>query len=164
MTPSSRWKSPIASGQDSHSAFLQCRVVGREGLRVDPSPVLRLFNIISLEDLEEDEDYEALLEDLREGCEKFGTVVNLHVPRVQVGVWALSDAQQDGSEVPGLGYAFVQYSSVLEAAKAAKLLRLKTFNGKQVQLDYYPLSLFSRGVLFFVGRDLQDYGDVGELI
>lgn len=110
----------------------------------NPSPVLRLFNIISLEDLEEDEDYEALLEDLREGCEKFGTVVNLHVPRVQ----------QDGSEVPGLGYAFVQYSSVLEAAKAAKLLRLKTFNGKQVQLDYYPLSLFSRG----------DYGDVGELI
>ena len=58
----------------------------------------------------------------------------------------------------------MQYSSVIEAAQAAKQLRLLTFNGKQVQLDYYPLSLFSRGVLFFVGRDLQDYGDVGELI
>ena len=49
--------------------------------------------------------------------------------------------------MPGLGYAFVQYSSVLEAAGAAKNLRLKTFNGNQVQVDYYPLSLFSHDVL-----------------
>lgn len=40
----------------------------------------------------------------------------------------------------------MQYSSVIEAAQAAKQLRLLTFNGKQVQVDYYPLSLFSRGV------------------
>ena len=44
------------------------------------------------------------------------------------------------------GYAFVQYASVLEAAGAAKALRLKTFNGKQVQVDYYPLSLFTKEV------------------
>ena len=48
--------------------------------------------------------------------------------------------------MPGLGYAFVQYSSVLEAAQAAKNLRLKTFNGKQVQVDYYPLSMFLKDV------------------
>ena len=48
--------------------------------------------------------------------------------------------------MPGLGYAFVQYASVLEAAGAAKALRLKTFNGKQVQVDYYPLSLFTKEV------------------
>ena len=40
----------------------------------------------------------------------------------------------------------MQYSSVIEAAQAAKQLRLLTFNGKQVQVDYHPLSLFSRGV------------------
>ena len=48
--------------------------------------------------------------------------------------------------MPGLGYAFVQYASVVEAAGAAKALRLKTFNGKQVQVDYYPLSLFTKEV------------------
>ena len=48
--------------------------------------------------------------------------------------------------MPGLGYAFVQYASVLEAAGAAKALRLKTFNGKQVQVDYYPLPLFTKEV------------------
>lgn len=45
-----------------------------------------MSNIISLEDLEEDEDYEALLEDLREGCEKLGTVLNMHVPRIHVEI------------------------------------------------------------------------------
>ena len=53
---------------------------------VDPSPVLRLTNIITLEDLEEDDDYEALLEDLREGCSQFGSVLSLHVPRIRVGL------------------------------------------------------------------------------
>ena len=53
--------------------------------------MLRLSNIISLEDLDEDEDYEALLEDLREGCEKLGTVVNMHVPRIHVGLDAFAE-------------------------------------------------------------------------
>ncbi|KAK8831508.1 hypothetical protein WA577_000592 [Blastocystis sp. JDR] len=109
----------------------------------NPSPVLRMSNIISLEDLEEDEDYEALLEDLRQGCAEFGTVVKLHVPRIHHGE----------KEIPGLGYAFVQYASVLEAAGAAKALRLKTFNGKQVQVDYYPLSLFTKEVVLMQRSD-----------
>lgn len=111
------------------------------GMRRDPSPVLRMGNIISLEDIEEDEDYQALIEDLREGCATVGTVLALKVPRMKIKENGEKDA-----EVPGLGYAFVQYSSVLEAAQAAKNLRLKTFNGKQVQVDYYPLSMFVKDV------------------
>ena len=69
-------------------------------------------------------------------------------------LWFNGDKQKNESEVPGLGYAFVQYSSVLEAAGAAKNLRLKTFNGKQVQVDYYPLSMFTRDVYELRGFDL----------
>ena len=79
-------------------------------------------------------------------------------------VSSVSHPQKGESEVPGLGYAFVQYSSVLEAAGAAKNLRLKTFNGNQVQVDYYPLSMFKRDVPVRHEFDLQDFGDVGELI
>ncbi len=43
-----------------------------------------MSNIISLEDLEEDEDYQALLDDLSEGCRNFGTVIALKVPRIHV--------------------------------------------------------------------------------
>ena len=50
----------------------------------DPSCVLRMSNIITLEDLEDDLDYQALLEDLQEGCQDLGTVVSLHVPRIHV--------------------------------------------------------------------------------
>ena len=70
--------------------------MGKE-VRVDPSPVLRMGNIISLEDIEEDEDYEALMEDLREGCAKVGTVVAMKVPRMKVKENGEKDA-----EVPGL--------------------------------------------------------------
>ena len=48
--------------------------------------------------------------------------------------------------MPGLGYAFVQYTTVLEAAGAARALRLKTFNERQVQVDYYPLALYLKEV------------------
>lgn len=43
---------------------------------------------------------------------------------------------------------------MLEAAGAAKNLRLKTFNGKQVQVDYYPLSMFTHDVCELRGFDL----------
>ena len=43
-----------------------------------------MSNIISLEDLEEDEDYQALMDDLSEGCRNFGTVIGLKVPRIHV--------------------------------------------------------------------------------
>ena len=61
-------------------------------------------------------------------------------------LYKMKENGEKDAEVPGLGYAFVQYSSVLEAAQAAKNLRLKTFNGKQVQVDYYPLSMFLKDV------------------
>ena len=43
-----------------------------------------MSNIITLEDLEDDLDYQALLEDLQEGCQALGKVVSLHVPRIHV--------------------------------------------------------------------------------
>lgn len=63
-----------------------------------------MSNIISLEDLEEDEDYEALLEDLRQGCAEFGTVVKLHVPRIHVLSFSVvsSIARREGDSGPGL--------------------------------------------------------------
>ena len=56
--------------------------------------------------------------------------------------------------MPGLGYAFIQYTTVLEAAAAARALRLKTFNEKQVQVDYYPLALYLKQVGLNVEGDV----------
>ena len=63
-----------------------------------------MCNIISLEDLEEDEDYAALLDDLTQGCAQFGTVVKLHVPRIRVRVECVHNcvAWREGGAGSGL--------------------------------------------------------------
>ena len=45
------------------------------------SPVLQLSNIVTDEDIKDDEAIEEVTEDLKEQCEKFGTVVALQIPK-----------------------------------------------------------------------------------
>ena len=61
-----------------------------------------MSNIITLEDLEEEEDYQALLEDLRQGCEQLGQVVSMHVPRLQVDYGMLMNVEWRGGAGSGL--------------------------------------------------------------
>eukprot|EP00122_Pirum_gemmata_P015585 Pgem_evm1s14572 len=49
--------------------------------------------MVDQEDLEEDEDYDDLKEDIREECAKYGVIEDLEIPRPAA----------DGSTVPGLG-------------------------------------------------------------
>lgn len=57
-----------------------------------PTEVLCLLNMVMPEELLEDEDYEEILEDIREECCKYGTVCSIEIPR-----------PVDGVEVPGCG-------------------------------------------------------------
>lgn len=57
-----------------------------------PTEVLCLMNMVVPEDLVDDEEYEDILDDIREECAKYGTVKSLEIPRPIEGV-----------EVPGLG-------------------------------------------------------------
>lgn len=114
---------------------------------LDPSPVLRIGNIISSDDLQTQESYEALIADLLEGFNKFGTVKSyaLPVPKVQV-IDSYLIAQNGQYNCDGLGYVFIQYSSLSESAKATRVLRLQTYNNHQLHVDYYPEHLFLKKV------------------
>lgn len=57
-----------------------------------PTEVLCLLNMVMPEELLDDEDYEEILEDIREECCKYGTVRSIEIPR-----------PVDGVEVPGCG-------------------------------------------------------------
>lgn len=57
-----------------------------------PTEVLCLLNMVMPEELVDDEDYEEILEDIREECCKYGTVRSIEIPR-----------PVDGVEVPGCG-------------------------------------------------------------
>lgn len=57
-----------------------------------PTEVLCLMNMVVAEELQDEEEYEDILEDIRDECSKYGPVKSLEIPRPIQGV-----------EVPGLG-------------------------------------------------------------
>ncbi|MGH0149864.1 UNVERIFIED_CONTAM: hypothetical protein FKN15_047848, partial [Acipenser sinensis] len=59
-----------------------------------PTEVLCLLNMVMPEELVEDDEYEEILEDIREECCKYGSVRSIEIPR-----------PIDGLEVPGCGKA-----------------------------------------------------------
>lgn len=74
-----------------------------------PSRILVLKNMISMKDLEIDEEYNDLVEDIKDECSKFGHILSLKIPRPMMGL-----------AVPGLGKIFIEYTGVDEAKEAKK--------------------------------------------
>merc|ERR1719284_2088107 len=62
-----------------------------------PTEVLCLLNMVTEEELKDEEEYEDILEDIREECSKYGEVRSLEIPRPLPGV-----------DVPGVGKVFVE--------------------------------------------------------
>nr|XP_046246692.1 serine/threonine-protein kinase Kist isoform X2 [Scatophagus argus] len=99
-----------------------------EDLVLLPSPVLRLLNLIDDSHLHNDEEYEDILEDMKEECQKYGSVVSLLIPK----------------ENPGKGQVFVEYANSSDSKEAQRLLTGRTFDGKFVVATFYPLSAYKR--------------------
>lgn len=103
-----------------------------EDLVMLPTPVLRLLNVLDDDYLENEEDYEDVVEDVKEECQKYGPVVSLLVPK----------------ENPGRGQVFVEYANAGDSKAAQKLLTGRMFDGKFVVATFYPLSAYKRGYLY----------------
>ncbi|KAM3875959.1 serine/threonine-protein kinase Kist isoform 1-T1 [Diretmus argenteus] len=103
-----------------------------EDLVLLPSPVLRLLNLIDDSHLHNEEEYEDILEDMKEECQKYGSVVSLLIPK----------------ENPGKGQVFVEYANSSDSKEAQRLLTGRTFDGKFVVATFYPHSAYKRGYLY----------------
>uniref|UniRef100_A0A4W5NKY3 U2AF homology motif (UHM) kinase 1 n=1 Tax=Hucho hucho TaxID=62062 RepID=A0A4W5NKY3_9TELE len=103
-----------------------------EDLVLLPSPVLRLLNLIDDGHLHNEEEYEDILEDMKEECQKYGSVVSLLIPK----------------ENPGKGQVFVEYANAGDSKEAQRLLTGRTFDGKFVVATFYPRSAYKRGYLY----------------
>ncbi|CAB1425736.1 unnamed protein product [Pleuronectes platessa] len=97
-----------------------------------PSPVLRLLNLIDDSHLHNEDEYEDILDDMKEECQKYGSVVSLLIPK----------------ENPGKGQVFVEYANSGDSQEAQRLLTGRTFDGKFVVATFYPLSAYKRGYLY----------------
>ncbi|KAJ4932579.1 hypothetical protein JOQ06_010997 [Pogonophryne albipinna] len=98
-----------------------------------PTEVLCLLNMVMPEELVDDEDYEEILEDIREECCKYGSVRSIEIPR-----------PVDGVEVPGCGKIFVEYVSAADGQKAMQALTGRKFANRVVVTKYYDPDQYHR--------------------
>ncbi|CAH0476823.1 unnamed protein product [Peronospora belbahrii] len=98
-----------------------------------PSAVLKMANMVSVDELKDDEEYADLAEDVEEECKRFGNVTRLEIPR-----------PKDGEEVPGLGCIYVCFGKEEDAASALKALNGRKFGGNIVKVTYFPVDKFEK--------------------
>ncbi|XP_006893799.1 PREDICTED: splicing factor U2AF 65 kDa subunit-like [Elephantulus edwardii] len=98
-----------------------------------PTEVLCLINMVLPEELLDDEEYEDIVEDVRDECSKYGLVRSIEIPR-----------PVDGAEVPGCGKIFVEFTSVLDCQKAMQGLTGRKFANRVVVAKYWDPDSYHR--------------------
>lgn len=95
--------------------------------------VLCLMNMIMPEDLEDEEEYEDIVEDVKEECSKYGYVKGVEIPRPIKGV-----------EVPGIGKIFVEFGTIGECQKAQQGLAGRKFANRVVVSSFFDVEKYHR--------------------
>ncbi|DAZ93542.1 TPA: hypothetical protein N0F65_006530 [Lagenidium giganteum] len=120
----------------------------------ETSPVIRMSNMVDVGDLEDDEEFADLKEDVEEECKRFGTVSAMEIPRpkacatrcvlVNPTCANCNLHNQDGAPPAAVGNIYVRFSNVSEAGAALKALSGRKFGGKIVKVTYYSLAKFEQ--------------------
>ncbi|CAG8508006.1 11388_t:CDS:10 [Racocetra persica] len=80
-----------------------------------PTTVLQLLNMVTPEELVDDDEYEDIVDDVREECSKFGHVMDMKIPRPGSG------------SLSGIGKIFVRFESIEAAGAALRALAGRKF-------------------------------------
>lgn len=101
----------------------------------DPSPVLQLLNMVTADELSEENEYVSILEDIRDECAQCGEVLSILIPR-------------PGTEGPtaGVGKVFVEFRSVDDCMRAIRELAGRRFADRTVLASYYPPEKFAKAI------------------
>ncbi|OMJ95139.1 hypothetical protein SteCoe_1507 [Stentor coeruleus] len=123
------------------SAYANITDVNKQGplkpLRVFlSSEVLCVRNMVSKQELEEN--YEDLVDDIREHVNRFGQVLEVYIP-------------QEGDFV---GNVYLEFPTVAEAKVVRNALSGLTFNGSTLEISFIPFEMFKERELH-VGNELQ---------
>ncbi|TRM65301.1 hypothetical protein BD626DRAFT_488319 [Schizophyllum amplum] len=103
--------------------------------------ILLMLNMVTPDDLVNDDEYGDLLEDIKEECAKFGPVEDLRVPRPmkKEKKWAPGDVGRDAAveaqrtdEAAGVGRVYVKFVEPRDASAALKSLAGRSFAGRSI--------------------------------
>ena len=95
--------------------------------------VIMCNNMVSAEELSNDEDYEDIIADIQEECGKAGNLLRVVIPRPKAGV-----------NVVGVGKVFLKYTDVAGAQAGIALLNGRSFSGQVVVASHYNEAAFDR--------------------
>lgn len=94
-----------------------------------PSRVVELQNMLTDNDLVNEEEYNDIMEDTKEECGQFGQLISVYIPR---------------AGEPGATKIFLEYAAAGDAAKAITGLEGRTFDGRRVQATYFDETKFAK--------------------
>ncbi|CEG83986.1 hypothetical protein RMATCC62417_17844 [Rhizopus microsporus] len=81
--------------------------------------------MVSPEELEDDEEYKDIWEDIAEECSKYGNIIDMKIPR-----------PHEGTLVPGCGLIFVRYETQDETLNALRALAGRKFADRTVVASF----------------------------
>ncbi|KZF25863.1 hypothetical protein L228DRAFT_225488 [Xylona heveae TC161] len=94
---------------------------------LEESRVIQLLNMVTPDELIDNEDYEEICEDVQEECSKFGTILEMKVPRPSGG----------SRQSAGVGKIFIKYDSPASAGKALQALAGRKFADRTVVTTFF---------------------------
>ncbi|EYU43415.1 hypothetical protein MIMGU_mgv1a022682mg, partial [Erythranthe guttata] len=91
--------------------------------------------VVTTDELMDDGEYQEILEDMREECQKFGELIDIVIPRPIPNV----------AHTGGIGKVFLEYSDASGCTKAKSSLSGRKFGGNTVMALYYPEDKYYAG-------------------
>ncbi|KAG5390158.1 hypothetical protein IGI04_031699 [Brassica rapa subsp. trilocularis] len=97
--------------------------------------VVCLTQVVTEDELKDDEEFEDIMEDMRQEGGKFGMLTSVVIPR----------PSPSGEPVPGLGKVFLKYVDTEGSSRARSGMNGRKFGGNEVVAVFYPEDKFDQG-------------------
>ncbi|KAK0730825.1 hypothetical protein B0H67DRAFT_51806 [Lasiosphaeris hirsuta] len=110
-------------------------LAGTTSMDTDVGRVLQLLNMVTPEELMDNEDYEEIRDDVQAECEKYGKILSLKIPRPVGG----------SRQSAGIGKIFIKFETPESATKALRALAGRKFSDRTVVTTYFPEENFDVG-------------------
>ncbi|KAL1407528.1 hypothetical protein Q8F55_006961 [Vanrija albida] len=124
------------------AAFLaQSNILENADADAPLSRVMLMLNMVTSDELYDDQEYGEILEDIRDECSKYGEVEGVRIPRPvpKSTKWEPSDSAAQTAEKNrkldeenGVGRVYVMYADMASAEKAMKALGGRQFGGRTI--------------------------------
>lgn len=105
------------------------------GLSSRPTKILCLTEVVSVDELKDDDEYQEILDDMRQESGKFGALINVIIPRPSL----------TGEVTPGVGKVFLEFADTNASERARTSLNGRKFGENVAVAEYYPEDKFNAG-------------------